>query len=251
MAERGSPNYTKCACCAAGRSGIPLGACAAPAVTGAFRAIGATTSVFGWCPPAFESLRRPVRFLDVSKLPGIGSLEDWTGTAILTRFGCAPGFVPVLACGTMPRRPATVRPSPTLARRKEDSCQPPSHYNSTPSVTCSPPITRPASAKSPRSATPAWRPPDSPARPRRPQPGCFGELGLTVCSAHSPLPLGDKQAEVLDTMAALGCSRLVCPWKPQELFTSIDGIRQVCDELNEANIVAGSWTDAELSQPLG
>jgi sugar phosphate isomerase/epimerase len=66
----------------------------------------------------------------------------------------------------------------------------------------------------------------------------FGELGLTVCSAHSPLPLGDKQAEVLDTMAALGCSRLVCPWKPQELFASIDGIRQVCDELNEANIVA-------------
>ena len=66
----------------------------------------------------------------------------------------------------------------------------------------------------------------------------FVELGLTVCSAHSPLPLGDKQAEVLDTMAALGCARLVCPWKPQELFASLDGIRQVCDELNEANAVA-------------
>ena len=66
----------------------------------------------------------------------------------------------------------------------------------------------------------------------------FQELGLTVCSAHSPLPLGDKQAEVLETMAALGCTRLVCPWKPQELFASLDGIRQVCDELNEANVVA-------------
>lgn len=66
----------------------------------------------------------------------------------------------------------------------------------------------------------------------------FGELGLTVCSAHSPLPLGDKQAEVLDTMAALGCARLVCPWKAPELFASVDGIRQVCDELNEANAVA-------------
>jgi sugar phosphate isomerase/epimerase len=66
----------------------------------------------------------------------------------------------------------------------------------------------------------------------------FQELGLTVCSAHLPLPLGDKQAEVLDTMAALGCARLVCAWKPQELFASIDGIRQVCDELNAANIVA-------------
>jgi len=63
----------------------------------------------------------------------------------------------------------------------------------------------------------------------------FRELGLTVCSAHSQLPLGDKQAEVLDTMAALGCTRLVCPWKPPELFASLDGIRQVCDELNAAD----------------
>jgi len=66
----------------------------------------------------------------------------------------------------------------------------------------------------------------------------FQGLGLTVCSAHSPLPPGDKQAEVLDTMAALGCARLVCPWKAPELFASVDGIRQVCDELNEANAVA-------------
>jgi sugar phosphate isomerase/epimerase len=64
------------------------------------------------------------------------------------------------------------------------------------------------------------------------------QLGLSVCSAHSPLPLGDKQAEVLDTMAALSCTRLVCAWKPQELFASLDGIRQVCDELNGANAVA-------------
>ncbi len=66
----------------------------------------------------------------------------------------------------------------------------------------------------------------------------FRELGLTVCSAHSPLPLGDKQAEVLETMATLDCARLICAWKPQELFASFDGIRQVCDELNEANVVA-------------
>ena len=84
----------------------------------------------------------------------------------------------------------------------------------------------------------------------------FGELGLTVCSAHSPLPLGDKQAEVLDTVAALGCARLVCPWKAPELFASVDGIRQVCDELNEANAVARAngltlayhnhWAECEL-----
>lgn len=66
----------------------------------------------------------------------------------------------------------------------------------------------------------------------------FGELGLTVCAAHSPLPLGDKQAEVLETMAAIGCPRLICAWKPPELFASVAGIRQVCAELNEANAVA-------------
>jgi sugar phosphate isomerase/epimerase len=66
----------------------------------------------------------------------------------------------------------------------------------------------------------------------------FRELGLAVCSAHSALPLGDKQAEVLEAMAVLGCRRLICAWKPQELFASVDGIRQVCDELNEANAVA-------------
>jgi sugar phosphate isomerase/epimerase len=66
----------------------------------------------------------------------------------------------------------------------------------------------------------------------------FLEFGLTVCSAHGPLPLGGKQAEVLAMMAALNCTRLVCPWKPPELFASLNGIRQVCDELNEANVVA-------------
>jgi sugar phosphate isomerase/epimerase len=66
----------------------------------------------------------------------------------------------------------------------------------------------------------------------------FRELGLTVCSAHSSLPLGDRQAEVLDTLAALGCTRLICPWMPPERFASLRGIRQVCDELNAANAVA-------------
>ena len=40
----------------------------------------------------------------------------------------------------------------------------------------------------------------------------FRELGLTVSSAHSALPLGDKKNEVLDNMAALGCSRIVLAW---------------------------------------
>jgi len=66
----------------------------------------------------------------------------------------------------------------------------------------------------------------------------FGELGLTVCSAHGPMPLGDKKAAALDMMASLGCTRLICAWQPPELFQSEDSIRRVCDMLNEANAVA-------------
>ncbi len=66
----------------------------------------------------------------------------------------------------------------------------------------------------------------------------FQDLGLTVCAAHSPLPVGERQNEVLDTMAALGCTRLVCPWQPPDLFQDLDGLRKVCDTLTEANSVA-------------
>ena len=66
----------------------------------------------------------------------------------------------------------------------------------------------------------------------------FGELGLTVTSAHSMLPIGDQKQEVLDTLGALNCKRLILPWQPTELFQSVDGIKKVCDLLNEASAVA-------------
>jgi hypothetical protein len=52
----------------------------------------------------------------------------------------------------------------------------------------------------------------------------FDDLGLTVSSAHSSLPVGERKNEVLDLMAELGCKRLVSaalvnawfppPWVP-------------------------------------
>src|SRR5258706_11488402 len=68
--------------------------------------------------------------------------------------------------------------------------------------------------------------------------GKFKDLSLTVCGAHLPLPVGERQAEVLETMQALDCRRLVCASQPRELFQTLDGIRQVCDRLNEASAVA-------------
>lgn len=65
----------------------------------------------------------------------------------------------------------------------------------------------------------------------------FGELGLQVCGAHSPLPLGDSKNEVLETMAALGTKRLICPALMRDKFDSVDGIKEVCATLNEAAAV--------------
>lgn len=65
----------------------------------------------------------------------------------------------------------------------------------------------------------------------------FNELGLTVCAAHLPAPIGEKKNEVLDTVAALRAPYSVVSQSPDS-FKSVDSIRRVCDMLNEANEVA-------------
>lgn len=66
----------------------------------------------------------------------------------------------------------------------------------------------------------------------------FADLGLTVCGAHSPLPLGGERNRVIETMQALTCKRLVLAWMPPESFTTRAGVEAVCAQLNEANAVA-------------
>lgn len=69
----------------------------------------------------------------------------------------------------------------------------------------------------------------------------FRELGLTVSSAHSPLPLGENKQEVIDTMEALDCKRLIVAWQPPEKYKSVDGIKSICDTLNEGAAVARAY----------
>ncbi len=86
----------------------------------------------------------------------------------------------------------------------------------------------------------------------------FRSLGLAVPSAHIALPLGDKQAEVLETMRILGAKYLVCPHIPADEYKTVESTIAVCKRLNEANKVA---RDAGLTllyhnhwweyQPLG
>lgn len=65
----------------------------------------------------------------------------------------------------------------------------------------------------------------------------FRSLGLAVSSAHTPLPLGDKQKEALDLLAALDVRRAVCAWMPPERFATLESIRSVAAELNQAAAV--------------
>ncbi|MFP6646982.1 MAG: sugar phosphate isomerase/epimerase [Candidatus Latescibacterota bacterium] len=62
----------------------------------------------------------------------------------------------------------------------------------------------------------------------------FDELGLEVCSAHLPLPVGDKQQESLDTAAALGIERVVAGLGPDD-FSTRDQIKASCGKFDEAS----------------
>jgi sugar phosphate isomerase/epimerase len=66
----------------------------------------------------------------------------------------------------------------------------------------------------------------------------FRDLGLQVCSAHLPLPVGDKAAEVIDTAGILGCTRVVSGLGPDN-FKDADAIRRAAATFNEAGANAG------------
>ena len=61
----------------------------------------------------------------------------------------------------------------------------------------------------------------------------FRELGLAAPSAHLPIPLGDRKSEVIDTMNAIGATRIVSGFGPDRFATS-DLIRKAADEFNAA-----------------
>jgi len=69
----------------------------------------------------------------------------------------------------------------------------------------------------------------------------FDELGLVVTSAHLPLPVGEKQQEVLDTMADLGCERLVCTYlSPESYNSTVEQIKHNCDLVNGRLRIGGT-----------
>ena len=61
----------------------------------------------------------------------------------------------------------------------------------------------------------------------------FKDLGLTVCSAHTGVPVGDTLKKVLDEAAVVGCKRVISG-VGGEGFKTADAIKATCDKFNEA-----------------
>jgi sugar phosphate isomerase/epimerase len=61
----------------------------------------------------------------------------------------------------------------------------------------------------------------------------FKDLGLTLCSAHVGMPVGDNVQKVLDEAAAAGCKRVISGFGA-EGFKTADAIKATCDMFNQA-----------------
>jgi len=67
----------------------------------------------------------------------------------------------------------------------------------------------------------------------------LADLGLTIISAHTDLPLGDGRERALRMADDLGCSRVIWHgWPRDPRYSSVGGILQLAEEYNAANAIA-------------
>jgi sugar phosphate isomerase/epimerase len=67
------------------------------------------------------------------------------------------------------------------------------------------------------------------------------DAGLTVCSAHIAIPIGDKKAAMLEAAEAYNCKRMIWHgWPEDKRYSSLDGTKELVDVYNEANQFAKS-----------
>lgn len=65
----------------------------------------------------------------------------------------------------------------------------------------------------------------------------FDALGLEVVGAHSPLPLGERQSEIIETAHIIGTERLICAGTGHDQFSTVEDVRERAKVFNEANAV--------------
>lgn len=67
------------------------------------------------------------------------------------------------------------------------------------------------------------------------------DLGLAVLAAHTPLPRGEEAEAIVGAAALLGAPRVVWHgWPRDPRYATLDGVRRLADEFNEANAVAAA-----------
>ncbi len=68
----------------------------------------------------------------------------------------------------------------------------------------------------------------------------FDELELAVPAAHLDLPIGERRDEILDTAQTLGARYIVNGGLGPKRFATVDLIKEVCEQFNEASAAATS-----------
>jgi sugar phosphate isomerase/epimerase len=67
------------------------------------------------------------------------------------------------------------------------------------------------------------------------------DAGLSVCSSHIEIPVGEKKAAMLDTAEAFGCKRMIWHgWPEDKRYSSLDGTSELIQLYNEAGAFAKS-----------
>ncbi len=67
------------------------------------------------------------------------------------------------------------------------------------------------------------------------------DAGLSVCSSHVELPIGDKKNAMLETAEAFDCKKMIWHgWPEDKRYSSLDGTKELIDIYNEANHFAKS-----------
>ena len=67
------------------------------------------------------------------------------------------------------------------------------------------------------------------------------DAGLSVCSAHIELPIGDKKSTMLEVAETFNCKKMIWHgWPEDKRYSTLNGTNQLVDIYNEANHFATS-----------
>lgn len=63
----------------------------------------------------------------------------------------------------------------------------------------------------------------------------FRDLGLQVLAVHGEMPTAENVTKLVDILGGYGATIMNVPWLPPENFQTLDGIKAVCEKLNQGS----------------